>query len=604
MTHDILLVNTRIEHFGSIQGDITIGLNLLSAFLRRHSRTVKILRGFAREVVPRLERLLEEGTVRSVGFYCDHENEAFVGDLCRQTKDRWPLLPIFIGGPQAECLDAAFLAGSRCDAVVRGEAEETLLELITGYLGGTRSLADIDGITFLAGDGSPAGQLVRQPARPPLADLDALPWPDFGEEGRDEPFVVLPVLTGRGCPNRCTFCQEGGLQRQVRFRRVEAVLDEISWHLDRNPGCTSVFFLDSTFTIDPRRVERFCEGMARLRRERDFVWMCSGHVRDFDRHPHLLGQMVAAGMARLVLGIESGSNDVLATYRKNTTTAMMERVLAACAAANVPQVTGNIILGGPLAGPETVAADLQLIRNLLAAAPGRFSPSSNFFVPYGATAITKDPEAFGLRILRDRQLHALEDIPQTETAATSWLDLFEVRREFNQRVVESMIDLYAGGRISEETMLAHYRLGFRYNLASVWIINVLSRDPIAHQWFTDRAAGHLFPSREFSADRLPTARPRRVFSLSETLSWSGDTPMIGDRPLSPTELDLLRRCTGERRLDDILIECQQTWRGPGESAAGFQARARQMIGDFEDRRWIGFRPDDTAGEVVRPDMVS
>ncbi|RJR06701.1 radical SAM protein [Candidatus Parcubacteria bacterium] len=580
--YDILLINTRREHFSSVREDINIGINLLAVFLRDKGYNVALFRGSAHEAMEWIEEIMRKDGAKTTGFYCDYANQTLVEEFSRKVKETWNI-PVFTGGPQAVGLGEDFFRKSHCDVVVRGDGEFTLLDLLDVYIKNEKKLSEIDGISYIQ-----EGKVVCRPDRKSVEDLDSLPWPDFRLEKNHKSWIYLPVMTGRGCPYRCAFCYEGSNSKTVRFRSVENVMKEICSHFERHPQIKYIFFVDDTFTLDPKRVEKFCRELSRLRKERDFIWFCEGHVQTLFKWPEMLEQMVEAGMVKILLGIESGSDRVLELYRKNTTAEMIKSVIKNCVKAGVAQIPGNIIIGGPVESNETLEADIDLINSLLHIAPGQFDPFCFFLIPHINTAIKLNPEEFGISLLPERELHSLEDIPLTETDSLDWKDMFNARLNFNKRILTTMKKIYVKGKIPLETIIRCYQLLQKYSVYSIWIPNVFAVNPLDHLYYQYLSAGILKHSQDIKGKSLLLCHPQRVFELWNTLSYDRGYPLIDKYVLSPVEYELLLLCSGKLPLIEIIKRVYETSGDGFDTEGDFERFSLEILKNFEDRRWIGY----------------
>lgn len=225
------------------------------------------------------------------------------------------------------------------DFVLRGEPEETLLELCTALAHG-RDPAGIVGLACRSGSGVDVG-----PGRPRIEDLDALPFPDHSlvDLARyNESFVPRPigVLTStRGCPYDCAFCVRA-YGRKLVCRSWESLAAEIEG-LARL-GIRNVRFLDDTFTVQRERVSMLCGWLRR--HHRDVRWTALTRLDRIDGD--LAREMARGGCRRLYVGIESGNPERLAAWGKGMSLGQMEAGAAAARAAGI-ELSGFFIVGAP-----------------------------------------------------------------------------------------------------------------------------------------------------------------------------------------------------------------------------------------------------------------
>lgn len=224
-------------------------------------------------------------------------------------------VPVILGGPAFNDPDVArdWLGIRGLTAIVGAEADFTLPDIVADVVAGN-DMTKHQGV-FL-----PDGR--QGPPAPPLANLSALPVPDF----TDFPWHlyrtrVVPVMTGRGCSwGRCLFCSdiETANGRTFRSRPVGAVLDEISEQTTRH-GAKQVAFLDIKLNGDLEMWRGIAEGFQS--RVPGGTWVGTVHVQasgDNGLSRDELQRAYDSGMRRISCGLETGSQRVNDRMAKGT----------------------------------------------------------------------------------------------------------------------------------------------------------------------------------------------------------------------------------------------------------------------------------------------
>jgi len=215
--------------------------------------------------------------------------------------------PLAILGSQVTFTPGEIFADDHVDAVVRGEPEYTVRDLARRAAAG-EPFAGVEGISWRR----PDGEVVHEPEREKIGDLDALPLPArhlldnaaYRFPGIDGP--VTTVKSSRGCPLDCSFCGYTLAQGlRFRFRSPAHVLAELA-DLHRGHGIRHVVFRDPIFTTRKDRIHAICDGI--LAEGLDLQWQCETAVKTLDRK--LLEKMAAAGCKHISLGVESGNAEI------------------------------------------------------------------------------------------------------------------------------------------------------------------------------------------------------------------------------------------------------------------------------------------------------
>ena len=550
---DILFLNLHRRYLNveSTHGGFR-GIFLLSAFVRREGYEAKSFSGTLEAGLSHVDKICAAGEVSMVGLYCDYENITENIFLSRHVKENYKL-PVIVGGPQATALDEKFFRESKCDAVVRYEGELTVLELMNFFLEEVGALENILGISYLDSDA-----LKINPERPPIKNLDALPFVD--EDCYLEPknfYRDLSLMTGRGCPFRCAFCHEGAHTRAVRFRSVENVLAEIDaflklWDAENE---LYIFFTDDTFTLNAERVKKICDGLAERRKKYKFKFFCEGHIHTLYKNPEMIRDLVNGGCVRIQLGIEAGTAPVLQAYGKNTTPEEIFAVVRLCRDAGIREVYGNIILGGANFSRETFDADKKFVRRLLEESQGVAEIGVVTFWPLAETKMTRCPDEFGIKICDDEFLTSAGDFSQIETDELDRLTINEMRREFEDEISAHIVDMLENWRVPTERILSWFPTSRRIKSYGMWF-TILLRQDILFAYYEMLKLGEGFHSAQ--VENLSAAHPLRVVQLSRHLRrCDKNSAEICGETLSGVELEILLLTTGKLSVKEISLRVNQ-----------------------------------------------
>jgi radical SAM superfamily enzyme YgiQ (UPF0313 family) len=248
-------------------------------------------------------------------------------------------VPVVFGGPHASyCPDEALRYG---DYVVRGEGEYAALELVDALEAGD-SPTGIRNLSYRVD-----GETVHEPLRPPVENLEKLPWPDFSLMKGARRMKVYPLATSRGCPRHCDFCAVTPLfGHRVRRRAPEDVVEEVRRVTQRD-----IFIVDDNFTENRRYVRELLEGFARIKGSPR--WLAQAGV-DVGRNEELVRLMRRAGCEGLAIGFESINDETLAAYRKGQTREDIVRCIETLHKYGI-WIHGMFMLGGDADGPDAAA---------------------------------------------------------------------------------------------------------------------------------------------------------------------------------------------------------------------------------------------------------
>lgn len=320
---------------------------------------------------------------------------------------------ICAGGPypiamQERCFEDA---GGALDAIVTGEGEFTVLEILE-RLGEGKGLEGVEGTVYRDKTG-----IRKNPPRPLIADLDGLPFPARDLLGDAKRYIPPPatyrrkpvavLMTSRGCNRRCIYCFQLDKERKsgIRYRSAENVLKEIEHCVGQ--GYREIKFIDDTFAADYGRAMSIAQEIRA--RKLDFTWFASACVNQVDKP--LLKAFKDAGCWAILFGAESGVQKNLNTIRKGTT---LEQIRAAVKAAKEVgiRVSTPFLFGIP---GETFEEGLETIRFALDLKPD----IANFhaITPFPGTYLYDNLDKYGIisEDLTDFTYQGAAFIPRTMT---------------------------------------------------------------------------------------------------------------------------------------------------------------------------------------------
>lgn len=276
-------------------------------------------------------------------------------------KQDTPNVKIGLVGAKAMVDPAGSLNASQAvDFVCREEFDYTCKEVAEGL-----PLESITGLSYRASD----GRIVHNRPRAMIEDMDELPFvaPVYRRDLQIENYFIGYLLhpyvsfyTGRGCRSKCTFClwpQTVGGHR-YRVRSAENVIAEVKWIKENMPEVKEIMFDDDTFTDSANlpRIEAIARGMGML----GMTWSCNAKANvPYDT----LKVMKANGLRLLLVGYESGDDQILHNIKKGLRTDIARRFSDDCRKLGV-LIHGTFILGLPGETTETIEKTINFAKEI------------------------------------------------------------------------------------------------------------------------------------------------------------------------------------------------------------------------------------------------
>lgn len=205
---------------------------------------------------------------------------------------------IVVGGPQMMIEKEQILHDiPELDFALVGDGEDAIVELCDA-LNGKLPLQSIGGLIYRDN-----GQVVRNPGRTIVPNIDSLPIPDYKPFGIEK-IRRYTIITSRGCTYHCTYCFRS--TPKWRPRSPENIIIELLNAIDKYQ-IEEFVIVDDAFNIRPERIEKFCDLLTA--NKISLPWTCSG-VRADRMTESLAKKMMDAGCSSINVGVETLQPDV------------------------------------------------------------------------------------------------------------------------------------------------------------------------------------------------------------------------------------------------------------------------------------------------------
>ena len=335
--------------------------------------------------------------------------------LCREFRDRHPSVPIAWGGYFPALYTDAALNARYIDFAIRGQGEDTILELLAA-LRGAGPLSAVRGLSYK----DDFGLHVHNPERPLRSPNDFPTAPYHRLEPVER--YLLPTFLGQrtavhqasiGCPFRCQFCGVvpifDGRQKTETPERTAQVLGRLKQKYEID----AVQFYDNNFFLNESHAHRQAELLAPL----NLKWWAEGRIDTFLRYSDsTLREIRRAGARMIFFGAESGSNKVLAEMNKRITAEQTLELAARIREFDiVPEF--SFVVGNPSAPTEDTRTTIRFIRQIK-----RLNPHAEIIVQH----YIPTPHPDGMYGAIDGKI----EFPRTpdEWATERWLN-FTIRQD-------------------------------------------------------------------------------------------------------------------------------------------------------------------------------
>lgn len=296
-----------------------------------------------------------------VGFSATTSGFMDAVDMALYIRQKRPDIRIVFGNVHVSSLGAPILEKfAEIDFLVIGEGEGAMLDLADG-----KPPADIGNLIWR----NPAGNIVVNPRRDRILDLDDLPFPAYEKLAGFPHAYHLPLfayekrygatmITSRGCPYTCSFCDRTVFERLYKTNSAQYTYDHMKYLRD-NFGVYHINMYDDLFTAKKQRVMELCDLL--IENPLGVQWNCAirtGHTSD-----EMLAKLKQAGALMVSMGVESADPGMMERHKAGVTLDAVRDTVRQIHAAGL-RAKGLFIFGMPGETPETVKVTSDFILSL------------------------------------------------------------------------------------------------------------------------------------------------------------------------------------------------------------------------------------------------
>ncbi len=372
METDIVFVNPPLsseEKMGDLaEGSSNappLGLCYLAAMTRKEGYNTKIVDAEALQLnlIKTADKILKLNpkyiglTATTISIY-NAANLAVI--LKKHNKD----LKIIIGGAHITAVPEETMQKFDCfDVGILAEGELTIVNLLNA-LKKNKNLKGVKGIIFRKNN-----KLVKTEPADFIIKLDDLPYPAWNLLPKLTKyyrpalfsFQRLPsttLVTSRGCPNKCTFCDRAVFGNIFRMHSTDYIMGMIK-HLMKRYGIRDILFQDDTFTLHRRRLIEICNRI--IKEKIDLTWSCNSRINTVDYK--LLKLMKKAGCYSIAYGIESGSSKIIKILQKDIDLNLAKKIIDDTERAGI-RTRGYFMVGNPGDTDKTIRESIAYSKKL------------------------------------------------------------------------------------------------------------------------------------------------------------------------------------------------------------------------------------------------
>ncbi|MBO06272.1 MAG: radical SAM protein [Candidatus Woesearchaeota archaeon] len=323
------------------------GIAYLAAFLEREGHKVDLVDMRLYSDNENLFQKIRDFNPGLIGITTASIGYKMAYDIIDRIKEKFPNIPIAIGGSYASTVHSKILDDTKVDYVVYGEGEQTFVDIANG-----KYPKSVNGLIYKDEN----NEIVMNPPHKLVQDLDSMPFPKYDIFELNKALEKrIPLVSSRGCPNRCTFCSiQLVMGHPFRCRSPENVVKEIEyWY---NKGYDTFEFSDDNFSFNIPRAEQVCDRIIEKGMKLKIIF---GNGLRADRvNEHLLKKLKKAGTIWIAYGLESSNEQILENFKKDLKLRTLKDAVKITKDLGI-ETQVNFIIGGPGQTYEMFQEDLK-----------------------------------------------------------------------------------------------------------------------------------------------------------------------------------------------------------------------------------------------------
>lgn len=364
-----------------------LGILYIAALMRKEGLGVELLDAEGRGLdIESTVHAIVKRNPGVVGITATTLSIVSAAKVAKELKDRIPHVKIFVGGPHVTALSIETMKSfPHIDGCVLGDGELSFTRIVHNIQDGAGTERDVDGLIWRRDD-----EVLINPKKGHLKDLDSLPFPawDFLE---GFPLIYRPpfhsyrrlpvanIVTTRGCPWICSFCDRSVFGQKTHSHSIEYVIEMIKY-LIKDFDIKEISIKDDTFVLSSERVIEFCR---QLREKKlDVTWSCNSRVNYVK--DEMLREMKKSGCWMVSFGIESGSPKMLKKMMKGITKKQITNALELTRKHGIVN-KGFFMIGVPGETTETLRETRDFIKDL-----SLDEISLNYFTPFPGSQLYRE----------------------------------------------------------------------------------------------------------------------------------------------------------------------------------------------------------------------